>query len=318
MIGTDLHEARKYLLQNDVVAIPTETVYGLAGNALNTSAIVKIFHIKNRPFFDPLIVHISSADQVRTLATHIPEAALRLAAQFWPGALTLLLPRAALVPDLVTSGLPHVAVRMPNHLLTLALLQALDFPLAAPSANPFGYVSPTTARHVEQQLGHKIPYILDGGPCRIGVESTIVGFDDSERPVIHRLGGIAIERIEAIAGAVILQPIHSNRPQTAGQLDSHYAPAVMLQIGDLAELIARHKGKKMGILSFEMPYQEVNTYNIVLSKSGSTDEAAANLFAALRLLDDYKPDIILAEWVPNKGLGRAVNDRLRRASAKRG
>ncbi len=319
MIGTELAEARKYLIQGKVVAIPTETVYGLAGNALNTSSIVEIFHIKNRPFFDPLIVHVGSWEQVQQLTTHIPQTALDMAAEFWPGALTLLLPRSNIVPDLVTSGLPHVAVRMPKHEMAVSLLNSLNFPLAAPSANPFGYISPTTAQHVEKQLGDKIPYILDGGPCHIGVESTIIGFDEHEHPVIYRLGGIPIERIEAVAGRKLSpKPVHFNKPQAAGQLDSHYAPTVPLQIGHLAQLIAQYDhNKKIGILSFAIAYNLPNATNIILSENGNIDEAAANLFAALRQLDEQKPEIILAEWVPDTGLGRAINDRLRRAAAKR-
>ncbi|MES2733756.1 MAG: L-threonylcarbamoyladenylate synthase, partial [Bacteroidota bacterium] len=185
-IGTNISHAIDLLQQGEVVAIPTETVYGLAGNALNTKAVARIFSVKNRPTFDPLIIHTNSLEKVLQFVDEMPAQAKTLAQACWPGPLTLLLPRKDSIPDLVTSGLDTVAVRIPNHSLTLSLLEALEFPLAAPSANPFGYISPTTAEHVYNQLGKKIPYILDGGPCLVGIESTIVGFEDGE-PTIYRL-----------------------------------------------------------------------------------------------------------------------------------
>lgn len=315
MIGTDIDIARHYLQQGDVVAIPTETVYGLAGNALNTNAILKIFKVKNRPFFDPLIIHTHSIEQIAQLTTHLPPKAQQLAQHFMPGALTLLLPKHPSIPDLVTSGLPRVAVRIPKHELTLALLRSLNFPLAAPSANPFGYISPTTAQHVEQQLGAQIPYILDGGACTVGIESTIVGFE-GEQTVIYRLGGIAIDAIEAVVGKVTMAVITNSSPQTAGQLDRHYSPISPILLGNLPDLIATHRDKKLGILSFEQAYNLPNAINYVLSGSGNIDEAASNLFAALRYLDQCKPQLIVAELVPNIGLGLAINDRLKRAASK--
>lgn len=315
MIGTDIDIARHYLQQGDVVAIPTETVYGLAGNALDTNAILKIFKVKKRPFFDPLIVHTHSIEQIAQLTTHLPPKAQLLAQHFMPGALTLLLPKHPSIPDLVTSGLPRVAVRIPNHELTLALLRSLNFPLAAPSANPFGYISPTTAQHVEQQLGAQIPYILDGGACTVGLESTIVGFED-EKTVIYRLGGIAIDAIETVVGKVTMAVITNSSPQTAGQLDRHYSPTSPILLGSLPDLIAAHQHKKIGILSFEQTYHLPNAINYVLSGSGNIDEAATNLFAALRYLDQQKPQLIVAELVPNTGLGLAINDRLMRAASK--
>ncbi|MFZ4635519.1 MAG: L-threonylcarbamoyladenylate synthase, partial [Saprospiraceae bacterium] len=187
-IGSDLSRAVHLLNDGYLVGIPTETVYGLAGNALNPAAVASIFEAKNRPSFDPLIVHISDATELTRYALTLPEAARRLASLFWPGPLTLLLPRRAVIPDLVTSGLDRVALRVPAHEMALQLLQALDFPLAAPSANPFGYVSPTTAQHVVDQLGGRIPYVLDGGACAVGLESTIVGFE-ADGVVVYRLGG---------------------------------------------------------------------------------------------------------------------------------
>jgi L-threonylcarbamoyladenylate synthase len=181
--GTDIEKCAQLLREGKLVAIPTETVYGLAANAFNQDAVVSIYEAKNRPFFDPLIIHTDSVDKAKNFVSFFPEKAKRLADVFWPGPLTLLLPRSNEVPDVVTSGLDNVAIRVPDHELTLKLLEQLDFPLAAPSANPFGYVSPTEPEHVQKQLGNKIPYILDGGKCKVGIESTIIGFDGEDTMV---------------------------------------------------------------------------------------------------------------------------------------
>ncbi|MCS6796546.1 MAG: L-threonylcarbamoyladenylate synthase, partial [Raineya sp.] len=201
MISTDIDLAEKLLRNNQLVAIPTETVYGLAGNAFSEEAVAQIFAVKNRPTFDPLIVHSDSLEKIKNFVSDFPEKAMILAQKFWAGSLTLLLPKKSIIPDLVTAGLPTVAVRIPKHPLTLQLLQRLDFPLAAPSANPFGYISPTTAHHVAEQLGEKIPLILDGGICSVGVESTIVGFE-GDKAIIYRLGGISVESIQETIGEV--------------------------------------------------------------------------------------------------------------------
>ncbi|MFL5752364.1 MAG: L-threonylcarbamoyladenylate synthase [Bacteroidia bacterium] len=310
--GNDIELAAQLLGKGELVAIPTETVYGLAANALNKEAVLKIFQAKNRPFFDPLIIHAGSIDQVRNYVREFPQKALDLANAFWPGPLTLLLPRTGLVPDLVTSGLETVAVRIPDHPLTLELLTKIDFPLAAPSANPFGYVSPTSAAHVLEQLGDKIPYVLDGGPCSIGIESTIVGFENDET-LIYRLGGLALEEIEKVAGQVKLQINQSSDPKAPGQLKSHYAPRKPLLMGDVNALAALHRGKKIGVISFTAPYPFALTK--ILSPSGNLEEAAYRLFAAMRELDGSDIDLIIAEVFPDDFLGRAINDRLRRASA---
>jgi L-threonylcarbamoyladenylate synthase len=314
-IGTDITRAAALLNQQQLVAIPTETVYGLAANAFSEAAVLKIFEAKNRPSFDPLIVHTHSIGNFTQVATDIPDLAYRLAEAFMPGPLTLILPRAAQVPLLVTSGNDSVGVRIPNHPLTLALLKELSFPLAAPSANPFGYVSPTTAQHVNQQLGDKIPYILDGGPCRVGIESTIISFAGGE-PEILRLGGLALEEIEKVLG----QPIRrvktsSSNPQAPGMLSSHYAPRKKVLIGNIHQLLQAHDLDKVGILSFSEAFAGVPAVQQVqLSPTGDVHEAARNLFAGLRYLDGQPIEIILAELVPETGLGLAVNDRLRRAA----
>ena len=315
-IGSNIEIAKQLLEQGELVAIPTETVYGLAGNALNEVAVLEIFKVKDRPQFDPLIVHVASLEKAKELVDDFPEKAERLAARFWPGPLTLLLKKKPHIPDLVTSGLDTVGVRCPNHELTRALLQQLPFPLAAPSANPFGYISPTRAEHVNEQLGDKIKYILDGGECVVGIESTIVGFED-DYPVVYRLGGLGIEQIESVVGKVRVQLNTSSNPQAPGQLKSHYAPKKKMMLGDLAELIRDYGTERVGVLTFQKQISQVDLNNqFALSAEGNLEEAAQRLFASLRALDKKDVDIILAEEVPNMGLGKAINDRLRRAAAE--
>lgn len=313
-IGFDIDKAAAILKAGDVVGIPTETVYGLAGNALNEEAILKIYHVKNRPKFDPLIAHVDSIEKVSDLVREIPEKAQSLAMQFWPGPLTILLDKKPSVPDLLTSGLDRVAVRIPNHSLTLELLGSIDFPLAAPSANPFGYVSPTNAKHVEDQLGDKISYILDGGDCRVGLESTIIGFEDRE-VVVYRLGGARVEYIENVVGKVSINVNMSSNPAAPGMLKSHYSPGRKLIIGDIAENLKNYDPGVTGVISFKDSYSVPENNQAILSPSEDMDEAARNIFSALRKMDQEHIQVILAEFVPNDGLGKAINDRLRRASA---
>ena len=312
-IDTDLHRAQQLLAAGNLVAIPTETVYGLAGNAYNEAAILNIFHVKQRPSFDPLIVHARSLQQIQKFVKHLPSQALKLAKRFWPGPLTLVLEKKPVIPDLVTSGLPTVGVRIPQHPLTLQLLQQIDFPLAAPSANPFGYISPTTPQHVQEQLGGKIPYILAGGACTIGVESTIIGFEEGH-PILYRLGGVSLEAIEDTIGPIKIA--HQHLPQAPGMLDSHYAPRTPLVVGPLSTLITQYENQKVGLLAFQHLHPAIPAdHQIVLTPTGSLDEAARNLFAALRTLDTWPVDVILAAPVPDTGIGRAINDRLKKASA---
>lgn len=233
--GEDVQQAAILLKEGKLVAIPTETVYGLAANALDPHAVTQIFAAKKRPFFDPLIVHISGISEVEKYAVSIPGTALKLARALWPGPLTLLLPKKEIIPDIVTSGLDTVGLRVPAHPLTLALLKNLPFPLAAPSANPFGYISPTTAQHVADQLGDSISYILDGGPSTVGIESTIVGFE-GEDIIVHRLGGTSLEALEEITGTEVqLRLNNSSHPVAPGQLTSHYAPQKPFMLGSLPE-----------------------------------------------------------------------------------
>jgi len=312
-IGTDIEKAASLLEKGELVAIPTETVYGLAGNALNTSAVVKIFEAKNRPQFDPLIVHVKGISNAEEYAEEITEQARALATQFWPGPLTLLLKKKNMIPDLVTSGLDTVGLRCPNHSLTQQLLNRLSFPLAAPSANPFGYVSPTTALHVNDQLGDKIQYILDGGPCKVGIESTIIGFEENG-PIVFRFGGLSLEQIQSIVGKVKAQTHSTSNPKAPGQLKSHYAPGKKVILGNIETLLQQYPLKSSGILSFQKKYN--SPFQIILSPSGNIEEAAQNLFSALRSFDKMPVNAILAELVPDTGLGKAINDRLRRAAAE--
>lgn len=308
-----IQKAIQLLSTGKVVAIPTETVYGLAANALDEEAVTEIFKIKNRPFFDPLIVHIADKKEVEKYASYFPEKAKKLTNTFWPGPLTMVLPKSETIPDLVTSGLPFVGLRVPNHPLTLQLLKQLPFPLAAPSANPFGYVSPTTAKHVEEQLGDKVSYILDGGPCEVGLESTIVMFENDENPVILRLGGLSIEAIENCIGKVALNIASHSKPNSPGQLDKHYATRTPLKL--ITEIDFNTIDiTKTGAITFHAPFVFLPVENQrVLSPNKSTEEAAHNLFAAMRELDNLNFDLIITETFPSKGLGPAINDRLNRA-----
>ncbi|MDF2159044.1 L-threonylcarbamoyladenylate synthase [Algoriphagus sp. CAU 1675] len=317
-IGKDIAKAKQLLDAGLLVAIPTETVYGLAGNALSPHAVAGIFEAKNRPSFDPLIIHTSSIEKVEAYVLDFPEVLKKLALKFWPGPLTLLLPRKNIIPDLVTSGLDRVAVRVPSHALTLELLESLDYPLAAPSANPFGYISPTTAQHVNAQLGERIPYILDGGSCQVGLESTIVGIENGD-VTVYRLGGLDLSEIEGVVGPIKVRNHSSSNPQAPGLLESHYAPRKPFVLGDLEILVPQYlkQGKEIAVLSFQKYFDELaKDFQIQLSPAGDIREAAQCLFSSMRKLDESPAEVILTELMPEKGLGRAINDRLRRAAAQ--
>jgi len=317
IIGKDVNEAVFLLRHGEVVALPTETVYGLAGNAMIPETVIKIFEIKQRPFFDPLIIHVPDKEALKKYTTEIPVRLQPLMHAFMPGPLTLLLPKSEKIPDIVTSGSPFVAVRIPSHPLMMELLHKLDFPLAAPSANPFGYISPTSAEHVDLQLGNKISYILDGGPCQIGVESTIAGMEGDDI-VIYRKGGIPVEDIERIAGKVIAKSASTSNPQAPGMMESHYAPRTPLSVIAAGDQITEHTNPvHVGVLCFQNYHAEFPTTNQrILSTSGNMGEAAKNLFAMMRELDALPLQHIYAELLPEYGLGRAINDRLRRASGQ--
>lgn len=320
-IHQNIEAAKNLLVQGEVVAIPTETVYGLAANAWQPSAVLRIFEVKQRPFFDPLILHVADTEGVQQCAHTIPQAAYDLFERFAPGPLTVLLPKSAAVADLVTAGLETVAVRIPRHDLTRSLLRACGFPLAAPSANPFGYISPTSAQHVYDQLGGKIPLILEGGSCGVGVESTIVGFDNQQL-IVYRLGGLAIEELRKVVPNVVLNISKSSNPKAPGQLKSHYAPHKKMFLGDLKTLFKSlsNQYEKIGVLAFQTIPPEIGEnippqYQRILSPEGSFMEAAKSLFASMRLLDATDISVIIAEPLPDYSLGSAINDRLKRACA---
>ena len=317
MISNNIQEAVDILNSNNLVAIPTETVYGLAGNIYSEEAISKIFEMKNRPLFNPLIVHIHSIEQLHQLANYIPDKALLLADHFWPGALTLILKKNPRVPDLITAGKDSVAVRMPNHPVILALLKKLNFPLAAPSANPFGCISPTKATHVEEYFGNKLQMVLDGGDCENGIESTIIGFENDE-PILYRLGAISVEDVEAMIGSVKIKNKEDATPDAPGMLSKHYAPVTTTYLEtDIEKRIKSFPDKKIGLLLFSKKIHAPQIiHQEILSETGDLKEAAANLYTALHVLDKLNLDVIIAERLPDTGLGKSINDRLERAAKK--
>jgi L-threonylcarbamoyladenylate synthase len=311
-----IRQAAEIIKTGGVVAFPTETVYGLGADAFDPIAVARIFEIKNRPSFDPLIVHVADLDEMSRLATVIPISAEKLIERFWPGPLTIVFLKKEEVPDIVTAGLPTVAIRMPRHPIALQLIREARRPIAAPSANPFGYVSPTTAEHVREQLGSRVDLILDGGPCEVGLESTILSFSEG-RPRLLRPGGLPLEEIESVIGEVGTSPVEEEKPSSPGRLPRHYAPRTPIVIDGWKQNLGAYQNKKIGLLAFRevnvsFPFHHVE----VLSPEGDLREAAANLFAAIRRLDVLTLDVILAEPVPETGLGRAIMDRLRRASER--
>ena len=303
-----LDRAAELLRAGELVAFPTETVYGLGARADRGEAVAAIYAAKGRPAFNPLILHVASLEMAERLAI-FPPTARDLAETFWPGALTLVLPLkpGAPVSGLVTAGLDSVAVRVPDHPVARALLRETGLPLAAPSANPSGRISPTTADHVLAGLGDRINAVLDGGPSGVGIESTIISCL-GPRPTLLRAGGLPVEAIEAALGQPVSEPANADAaPRAPGQLASHYAPRGQLRLNAQAPKPGEHW------LAFgPAPGATLN-----LSESGDLTEAAARLFDALHRLDDMGAMRIAVSPVPEIGLGRAINDRLRRAAAPR-
>ncbi len=317
-VGKLVERAAELLNNDELVAIPTETVYGLAGNGLKTETIEKIYKVKSRPATNPLILHISSPDRLYDLAENVPEMAIALAAKFWPGPLTLVLPKKKHVPDIATGGLSTVAVRIPSHELTLHLLSLLTFPLAAPSANLSNHVSPTSPEHVQSQIGDQIKYILDGGRCSRGIESTIIGFID-EKPVILRHGALSIERIKKVTGVILTNNDHG-KVLAPGMLSKHYSPRTRLIVThNITQSLLETKGLNVAVLTYmHETGRKVgeNVYKTSLTSCGDLLEAAYNLYDKLHTLDKMGFDCIIAEFVPEEGIGISINDRLRRASSK--
>jgi L-threonylcarbamoyladenylate synthase len=315
LVSKDILKAAEILSRDELVAIPTETVYGLAANIYSDSAIKKIFELKKRPFFNPLIVHIHSMEQVMELAVDFPEKAQQLAKAFWPGSLTLILKKQAAVPDLITAGSSTVGIRMPHHDLTLKLLKSLPFPVAAPSANPFTHISPTTAQHVKNYFDGALEMVLDGGDCKNGIESTIVGFENKEA-VVYRLGSISLEDIRAVVGNVTLKNNKEKAPNAPGMLEKHYAPQTKTYlVENIANFIAQHPDQKIGLLLHIKEPKELEVVKtIYLTETGDLKEAASKLYSAMHELDKLDLDLIVAQRLPDTGLGKSINDRLERAT----
>lgn len=315
------------LQAGDLVAVPTETVYGLAANALDPAACAKIFAAKGRPSHDPLIVHLHALPQLEQVCAPNP-AALQLARAFWPGPLTLVLPKTAAVPDIVTAGRDSVAVRMPSHALFRRLLRLSGVPLAAPSANPFGYISPTTAEHVQHGLGDRIRYILDGGPARIGVESTIVDLRDPEKPNVLRPGAITTEQLARVLRRKVTHhtatvATKSNAARGAGQvapglLARHYSPRTPVSLHVRGEMPSPRpaRGAREAYVFLQRPSRPSDPNVFWLDARGDLKGVARRLFATLRRLDHMTFKRIHVELAPEDGLGHAINDRLRRAAAR--
>ena len=305
-------EAARLLRAGELVAFPTETVYGLGADATNDRAVAEIFAAKGRPRFNPLISHVADLAAARALVTFDARAE-RLAERFWPGPLSLVLPRAPNCPVslLASAGLDTLAVRMPAHPLALALLRETDRPLAAPSANRSGRVSPTAAAHVLEELGGRIAAVLDGGPATVGIESTVLDLSEAT-PTLLRAGAVTHEEIGALIGPLALPQSAGAAPRSPGMLESHYAPHLPLRL-DVAE--ARPGEALLAFGPGATPEGFATTR--WLSRSGDLTEAAANLFASLRGLDRPEFSAIAVMPIPERGLGAAINDRLRRAAAPR-
>jgi L-threonylcarbamoyladenylate synthase len=317
MISKDINLAVQHLNDNGIIGFPTETVYGLAGNAFEPEAIHQIFNVKKRPTFNPLIVHIKGIEDLEKVAVEIPPLAYKLANAFWPGPLTLILKKQAHIPDLVTANQDTVAVRVPNHPVALELLNQLDFPLVAPSANPFTSISPTNAQHVENYFGNQINMVLDGGECSAGIESTIIGFEKS-KVILYRLGALALEEIEKISGSVSLLNKNDKKPIAPGMLLKHYAPKTdFILTRNIQEEVEWYSEKNIGLILFNSYVSNFDRkHQIILSEESDLKKAASNLYNAMHQLDKLNLDIIIAERLPEYGLGVSINDRLERASKK--
>ncbi len=315
----NLRDVRKFLRLGKLVAIPTETVYGLAANALDAEACRKIFAVKRRPANDPLICHVADFSSLTPYCeTHA--VAKTLADTFWPGPLTFVLPKKSIIPSIVTAGLDSVAVRSPNHPVFRELIGGCDFPLAAPSANPFAYISPTLAEHVQANLGDQIDTILDGGPCDLGVESTIVDLRNPQSVRVLRYGALPVEQIEDALGEKIAVPsARSSEPMIApGALPKHYSPQTSLELRSTPVTTEELQSAtpSTAYLLLRRPQAPVQSNVHWLSEKGELSRIASQLYAKLRELDAAEYTKIVSEEAPELGLGLAINDRLRRAACQ--
>ncbi|MFN5248028.1 MAG: L-threonylcarbamoyladenylate synthase [Bacteroidota bacterium] len=313
-ITNSIDKAAALLVAGEVVAIPTETVYGLAGNLFNPSAVEKIYTLKNRPRNNPLIVHVKDLEAALPLITEFPKPLQQLAEKYWPGPLTVLLKKSKLVPDSITAGSDFVAIRVPAHPLTKQLLEQIPFPLVAPSANPFTRISPTKAEHVEHYFGDSIPCILDGGSCSVGLESTIIGMNN-DTPLLYREGVLGKLLLESLIGPIEKFNPQKNTILTPGQWPRHYAPLTKTILCKREEIML-HVKDNTGIIVYKEPLLSVNTnQQHILSETGSLVEAAKNLYQILHHVDKQKYETIICEMLPQEELGNTINDRLKRASS---
>lgn len=321
MLPSQIEQAVDLLSNNDVVCIPTETVYGLAASLYSEKAIDKIYTLKGRPRSNPLIVHIGRKEDLINLCTQVPAPLRKLTDRFWPGPLTILVEKSDQVPSTVTAGGSKVGIRMPNHPLTFQLLQALPFPLVAPSANPYNAISPTTAKHVHDYFGTQIPLILDGGPCKQGLESTVVGIENG-KVAIYRQGMITTEQIQELVGDVMdlatdSKPLHTNndnQPQVApGMTLKHYSPKTPTIVCEHLEQFKEDSAGKAFLLFSKKHPELPQAHQYVLSEKEDLSEAAARLYQVLHELDERSYSQIVCERFPDIGIGRAINDRLLRA-----
>lgn len=310
-VGTSIETAAKLLCENKIVAIPTETVYGLAGNACQARVCAGIFEMKNRPHFDPLIIHLNELIKASDYVHFSHPDFQKLYERFSPGPITYVLPKKDSIPDIVTAGLPNVALRFPSHPLCRDLLDKIDFPLAAPSANPFQYISPTRAEHVKNQLNGKVDYILDGGPCRLGLESTIVDLS-GEKAVVLRLGSLDIESLHDCLKYEPEIRTSSSQPSAPGQIERHYAPGSQVLLFESDEEITVEANDF--VVYFKRHSEKKSSNILYLSEDGELLEAANSLFHLMREVDALRPGRIFIQRAPERGLGRAINDRLKRAA----
>jgi len=320
MPGADaITRAADALRRGELVAFPTETVYGLGADAASRDALRRLYAVKRRPLDHPVIVHLASAGQLGDWTSSVPSGAQRLAAALWPGPLTMVLPRAAWVPDAADSSkLPTIGLRVPDQPVALALLREFGGGVAAPSANRFGRVSPTTADDVRTDLGDDVAEVLDGGPCRVGIESTIVDWS-TDAPSILRLGGVPRETIEELLGCAV--PVRDDGSVRApGTLASHYAPATRVEVVAGGDLRARARElstcARVGVIAPELP-ADLPSSVVVVGVPVDADDYAHSLYRLFRIADDERLDVVLAVPPPGKGIGAAVADRLRRAAGSR-
>ncbi|MBT3648537.1 MAG: threonylcarbamoyl-AMP synthase [Flavobacteriales bacterium] len=313
-VSQDIDKARVLLEGGQLVAIPTETVYGLGANALNEDATRQIFKVKNRPFYDPLIIHTSRVERLHEWDLTIPSSLEQLAKSHWPGPLTILIPRSHLIPPIITAGLDRVAVRIPRHPITNTLLESLKFPVAAPSANPFGSVSPSRAEHVQKYFDGVVELILDGGPAQVGIESTIVG-EENGRIIVYRLGGVPLEEIEALVGKVEVRT-SSSEPSAPGMLSQHYSPGKSIISIESQENLDQLSDESTGVIVHSLTDPLSYSKLVRIETDEKMENTAQSFYHALhQMAENAATKSILIERIEDFGLGRAINDRLKRAGA---